>query len=150
MASIHRAIGSKKGLLWPTDLSKINALRSAASSQRSNVTAKEGHVNYDVSDAPIDARTAPTTGSGCFGWVMARAQHVVEYYSFLSSHTRSDGGSANPPRTIEGRQRDVRSLGRGMGIFGWLVYLALSQEDATDGKGDGSVIIVVVFLVTVG
>ena len=37
-----------------------------------------------------------------------------------------------------------------MGIFGWLVYLALSQEDATDGKGDGSVIIVAVFLVAVG
>jgi hypothetical protein len=37
-----------------------------------------------------------------------------------------------------------------MGVFGWLVYLALSQEDATDGKGDGSVIIVAVFLVAVG
>ena len=37
-----------------------------------------------------------------------------------------------------------------MGIFGWLVYLALAQEDATDGKGDGSVIIVMVFLVAVG
>ena len=37
-----------------------------------------------------------------------------------------------------------------MGVFGWLVYLALLQEDATDGKGDGSVIIVAVFLVAVG
>ena len=37
-----------------------------------------------------------------------------------------------------------------MGVFGWLVYLALSQEDSTDGKGDGSVIIVAVFLVAVG
>ncbi len=37
-----------------------------------------------------------------------------------------------------------------MGIFGCLVYLALLQEDANDGKGDGSVIIVVVFLVAVG
>ena len=36
-----------------------------------------------------------------------------------------------------------------MGIFGWLVYLALSQEDATDGKGDESVV-VTVFLVAVG
>ncbi len=111
---------------------------------------KEGHVNYDVSDAPIEARAAPTTESGCFGWVMARAQRVVENYSFSLSHTRSDGGSANPPHAIEGRRRDARSLGRGMGVFGWLVYLALSQEDATDGKGDRSVIIVAVFLVAVG
>ena len=36
-----------------------------------------------------------------------------------------------------------------MGVFGWLVYLALSQEDANDGKGDGSVIIFLVFLVAV-
>ncbi len=71
-------------------------------------------------------------------------------YSFSSSRARSDGGSANPPRAIEGRRHDVRSLGRGMGVFGWLVYLALSQEDATNGKGDGSVIIVAIFLVAVG
>ena len=37
-----------------------------------------------------------------------------------------------------------------MGVLGWQVYLALSQEDATDGKGDGSVIIVAIFLVAVG
>ncbi len=58
----------------------------------------------------------------------------------------------NPPspRAIEGRRRDVRSLGRGMGVFGWQVYLALLQENATDGKGDGSVVIVAIFLVAVG
>ena len=44
----------------------------------------------------------------------------------------------------------MRGLGRRMGVFGWLVYLAFSQEDATDGKGDRSVIIVTVFLVAVG
>ncbi len=37
-----------------------------------------------------------------------------------------------------------------MGILGWQVYLALSQEDATDGKGDGSVVIDAIFLVAVG
>jgi hypothetical protein len=37
-----------------------------------------------------------------------------------------------------------------MGILGWRIYLALSQEDATDGEGDGSVIIVTIFLVAVG
>ena len=44
----------------------------------------------------------------------------------------------------------MRILGRGIGVFGWLVHLALLQEDATDGEGDGSVIITVVFLVAVG
>ncbi len=133
-----------------TNLSKISALRSAASSQRSDATAKEGHVNYDVSDAPIEARAAPMSGSGCFGWVMVRAQRVAKNYSFLLSRTRSDGGSVNPLHTIEGKRRDARSLGRRMGVFGWLICLALSQEDATDGEGDGSVIIVAVFLVAVG
>ncbi len=38
----------------------------------------------------------------------------------------------------------------GMDILGWQVYLALLQEDATDGKGDGSVVIVAFFLVAVG
>ncbi len=37
-----------------------------------------------------------------------------------------------------------------MGVLGLQVYLALSQEDATDGEGDGSVVIVVIFLVAVG
>jgi hypothetical protein len=37
-----------------------------------------------------------------------------------------------------------------MGVLGWQVYLALLQEDATDGKGDGSVVIVAIFLVAVG
>ncbi len=32
-----------------------------------------------------------------------------------------------------------------MGVLGWRVYLALSQEDATDGKGGGSVVIVAFF-----
>ena len=37
-----------------------------------------------------------------------------------------------------------------MGVLDWQVYLALLQEDATDGKGDGSVVIVAIFLVAVG
>ncbi len=37
-----------------------------------------------------------------------------------------------------------------MGVLGWQVYLALLQEDTTDGKGDGSVVIVAIFLVAVG
>ena len=46
-------------------LSKINALRSAASPACGDATAKEGHVNYDVSDVPVKARAALMTGSGC-------------------------------------------------------------------------------------
>jgi len=52
----------------------IDVLTSAASSARSDVTANEGRINYDVSDVPVEARAAPTTGSGCYGWVLARAQ----------------------------------------------------------------------------
>jgi hypothetical protein len=37
-----------------------------------------------------------------------------------------------------------------MGILSWQVCLALSQEEAADGKGDGSVVIVAIFLVAVG
>jgi len=51
-----------------------DALTSAASSARSDATANEGRVNYDLSDVPIKARAAPTTGSGCQGWVLARAR----------------------------------------------------------------------------
>ncbi len=37
-----------------------------------------------------------------------------------------------------------------MGVLGWQVYLALSQEEAADGEGGGSVIIIAIFLVAVG
>ena len=42
-------------------LLNIDALRSTASSARSDATAKEGHVNHDVSDVPIEARVNPMT-----------------------------------------------------------------------------------------
>ena len=45
----------------------IDALTSAASSARCDATEKEGHVNYDLSDVPVEARAAPTTGRGCYG-----------------------------------------------------------------------------------
>jgi hypothetical protein len=35
--------------------SKINARRPAASSACSNATAKEGHINYDISDVLVEA-----------------------------------------------------------------------------------------------
>ena len=47
--------------------STIDALRSAASTARCNAMAKEGHVNYDVSDVHVEAHAAPTTGRGWYG-----------------------------------------------------------------------------------
>ena len=44
----------------------------------------------------------------------------------------------------------MRSLGRGMDVLGLRGYLALSQGDATDGEGDGCVIIVTSVLVAGG
>jgi len=43
---------------------EIDALRSTASSASSDATAKEGHVNHNVSGVPVEARVNPTTGSG--------------------------------------------------------------------------------------
>ena len=37
------------------------------------------------------------------------------------------------------------SLGRGMGVLGLQGYLALLQGDATNGKGDGCVIVIARF-----
>ena len=39
-------------------------LTSAASSARCDATEKEGHVNYDVLDVPVEAILACTTGRG--------------------------------------------------------------------------------------
>ena len=39
--------------------------RSAGSFARCDATAKEICINDDVSDVPIEALAAPTTGSGC-------------------------------------------------------------------------------------
>ncbi len=41
---------------------KIDVLRSAASSVRNDAMAKEGHVNYDLSDVSVKARAAPPMG----------------------------------------------------------------------------------------
>jgi hypothetical protein len=57
--------------------SKNDALRSAASSARSDATVEKGHVNYDVSEVPVLARADPTTGRGCYGWVMAAQRRVL-------------------------------------------------------------------------
>jgi len=72
--------------------SKIDARRPAASSARSDATAKEGHVNYDVSDVLVEARGAPTTGSGWYGSVLVARRCVVE--SSIFPVGARGGGSA--------------------------------------------------------
>ena len=111
-------------------LSKIDTLRSAASPARGDATAKEGHVNYDVSDVPVEAQAAPMTGSGC-------ATTCCQIFFFGSVRTLCwQLCEPPPPHAIEDRRPDVWSLGRGMGVLGWGGYLALSQGGATDGKRD--------------
>ena len=61
-------------------LLKTNALRSVALSERSNATAKEGHVNCDVSDVPVLARADPTTRRDRYGWVFGGA---TEFFVFV-------------------------------------------------------------------
>jgi hypothetical protein len=92
-------------------LSTIDALRSAASLARGDMTENEGHTNYDVSDVPVKARAAPTTGSGC---VMTCCQIF-----FFGSRARALMAALQPPpHAIEDRRPDVWSLGRGMGVLG--------------------------------
>ena len=69
-----------------------NCRAPAASSTRSDATAKEVHVNYDVSDVLVEARGAPKTGSGLYGLVLVAQRRVVESSIFLVGV--HEGGSA--------------------------------------------------------
>ena len=79
-------------------LSKIDALTSAASSARSDAMAEEGHVNYDISDVNVEARAAPKTGSGWFGWVLVARRRVVEL-SIFPVRVRGGGSAKYTPPT---------------------------------------------------
>jgi hypothetical protein len=52
----------------------IDALRSTASSRRGDATVKEGRVNYDVFDVPVEGIAGRMMGRGCYGWVTACAR----------------------------------------------------------------------------
>jgi hypothetical protein len=76
---------------------------------------------------------------------------VMSEYSDSVGHARAlIAALPTPPRAIEGRRREVRSLGRGMGVLACLKCLALLNSNAYDVGGDGSVDIVASFLVAVG
>jgi hypothetical protein len=92
--------------------SKIDALRSPASTAQCDATAKKGHVNYDVSDVPVKACAAPTTGSGCHGSVLARARHAKNSSFFLVG-VRGGGSAIIPADVIVGTERVGRGLGKG-------------------------------------
>ena len=63
-------------------------------------------------------------GAGTVGYW--RASDVMSEYSDSVGHARAlMAALPTPPRAIEGRRRDVRSLGRGMGVLACLKCLAL-------------------------
>jgi hypothetical protein len=81
----------------------------------------------------------------------SRRDDVTSNCSVLClSRTRALRRLEPPPRALENRRTDVRSLGRGMGVLGLQGYLALLQGEAPDGEGDGCVIIITSFLVAGG
>ena len=71
--------------------------RRAASSARGDATAKEGHVNYDVSDVPVEAHAARTTAARCKGLRSAHARRCKKLSIFWVGGR--GGGSAiyTPP-----------------------------------------------------
>jgi len=86
--------------------SKIDALTSAASSARCHDTEKKGHVNYDISDVPVEARAAPTTGSGCHGSVLAARDDAKNSRFFRWE--RAEAEARDTPRRRDRRCRACR------------------------------------------
>ena len=86
--------------------SKIDALRSPASTPRCDALAKKGHVNYDVSDVPVKARAAPTTRRGCHGSVLA-ARDDAKNISFFRWE-RAEAETRYTPRRRDRRSRARR------------------------------------------
>ena len=91
----------------------------SALSKRSDGTAKEGNINDNVSDVPVEAHTAPTTGRGWYSLVLAAPDVSSIFFFVRCARALMAALQALPPHVIEGRRRDVRSLGRGMGVLGW-------------------------------
>ncbi len=52
-------------------------------STTSSAMAKEGHVNHNVSDVPVEARVNPMTGSGWYGWVLVAQRRDVKLFFLL-------------------------------------------------------------------
>ena len=118
--------------------SKIDALRSPASTPRCDALAKKGHVNYDVSDVPVKARAAPTTRRGCHGSVLA-ARDDAKNISFFRWERAE--GDTHPADAIVGPGRVGRGLGKGGGVLLARVTASCLVED-TRCHDDGNCTIV--------
>ncbi len=80
------------------------------------MTAKEICVNDDVSDVPVEARAAPTTGSGCHGWVLAHARDAKNSRFFRGSVLRRKHDT-HPANARTGTGRVGRGRGKGGGVL---------------------------------
>ena len=109
--------------------SKIDALTSAASPARIDATAKEEHVNYDVSEVYNEARASRTTGRGCYSSVLMARRRVVESSIFP---VRARGGRSamiHPTDPIVHAGRVGMGLAKGGGVLlGWTTAYYLVEE----------------------
>jgi len=78
--------------------SKIDALTSAASPARIDGTAKEEHVNFDVSEVYNEGRASRTTGRGCYSSILMARRRVVES-SIFPVRVRGGGSAKYTPPT---------------------------------------------------
>jgi hypothetical protein len=74
-----------------------NQCAEVYSATRRRTRENKGHVNYDLSDVPVKACAAPTTGSGCHSSVSACVRRCEKLSIFLVR--AREGGSAKytPP-----------------------------------------------------
>ena len=110
--------------------SKIDALRSPASTAQCDATAKKGHVNYDLSNVPVKVRAAPTTGSGChvLYW---HARDDAKNSSFFGGSARRRKRDTHPANAIVGRARREGSWEGGGVLLAWATASCL-VEDTTE------------------
>jgi len=78
--------------------SKIDALTSAASPARIDATAKEEHVNYDVSEVYNEAQASRTMERGCYSSILMARRRVVES-SIFPVRARGGGSAKYTPPT---------------------------------------------------
>jgi hypothetical protein len=64
---------------------------------------KEGQVNHDVSDVPLEARVNPTTGSGWYVWVLAVRRRYIKFIFLLSLARTVMVALQPPPCAVERR-----------------------------------------------
>jgi hypothetical protein len=129
--------------------SKINALRSAATSARRDATANEGHVNYDVSDVSVEAIGSRTMGSGCATVGYCACDDAKNRSRFFRGSTRRHKHDTHRTNARVGTGRVGRGLGKGERVLLALGTASCLVEETTCQR-DGNFIIVTSFLVAGG